>query len=815
MASRRFNGSWEHGFRASGLVALCCLLACGGNDVAGAPLPSLDGGMIDASFADAIAVRPDGEVVRPEAPPAQPPVKTAARRNLYIVAHEDDDLGLMSPDLLSRVLSGEPVRTVYLTSGDAGLECDEYVRSREQGVKVAYAMMAGVDNVWEDRETRVLGKLVRVSRLRDTAIELAFLGFHNGGYTLNVTPDLEALWNGGVATVATRTLDGRSHSDSYTRSDLIAVLRQILSDWKPTHIQTLDSSRLQPLVWPFDHSDHVHSALFALSAILQYDLPHSLSMYRAYNDMFEQPNISSAAEERKKEVFQTYLKHDPKICDTGKVVLCGREADCDPTGFYTDFSRQYRTVVYENVAGLVRGPFGSCVTGDSLNESVKLAPCDRDSRAQHFKVSVDGSITHLPSGLCLDAGASTRGSVLTLARCVDRLQQRFLLTTQRQLRGPDSTCVQADGESMTLRECTLDPRQLDWSPGMFPNFVTGLIEGLTNWEIPDWISYYGSLSFGDVEGDGDDDVCVRRGDGVYCAFADGAGFSSFARVLDDFRDDLGWFAAPYGATVQLGDIDGDGADELCGRGPNGVYCSDWNDATISFDPPELRSADFSDLQGYGADASRYRSLRIVDLDGDGLGDLCARSELGIQCARSAGRTFWPAQSWTSEQFTDAQGWNKEEYGSTLRFGDVDGDGDPDVCGRTKEGILCARNNSAGSFIDPHLWSHTGDFGDGNGWNKQLSYYGSIRLADIDRDGDYDVCGRGPGGLLCSLSTSTAFTIATSLGSADAFSDKSGWQLDRYGSTLGLLDLNLDGFADLCAWGPGYDGKVGLNCSLAD
>jgi hypothetical protein len=453
--------------------------------------------------------------------------------------------------------------------------------------------------------------------------------------------------------------------------------------------------------------------------------------------------------------------------------------------------------------------------GDGVQNTVKLARCDRENRTMHWKVSADGSVQHLGTGLCIDAGASTRGTTLKLAPCADKMQQRFLLTTQKQLRGADGTCVQADGDSLSLQECTLDVRQLDWSPGMYPNFVTGLIEGLTNWEIPDWISYYGSLSFGDVDGDGDDDLCVRRGDGVYCAFSDGAGFSSFARVLDGFRDDQGWFAAPYGSTVQLGDIDGDGAQEICGRGPDGVYCADWNHLTVAFDPPSLRSADFNDGQGYGDAASRYRSLRIVDLDRDGKGDLCARSAGGIFCAHSAGNTYSPAKLWASEEFTDDKGWSREEYGSTLRFGDIDGDGDPDVCGRSKDGILCARNDGGDRFVDPHLWSHTGDFGDGNGWNKQRSYYGSIRLADIDRDGNVDVCGRGPSGLLCSLSTTAAFTAANSLGSADAFSDNSGWQLDRYGSTLGLLDLNLDGFADLCAWGPGYDGKVGLNCSLAD
>jgi hypothetical protein len=818
MLRRRNHGPLDHGLRglrACALFTLCCLLACSEDDGGGTYDSSIDASLPDTSIATD-AVTPDGDAnVTLEPPITMMPPAPIVRRSLYIVAHQDDDLGQMSPDLLMHVAGGEPLRTVYLTSGDAGLDCNDYVRDRETGVKIAYAMMANVPNAWDDSELEVLGKIVRVSHLRGTQVELLFLGFHNGGYTFDITPDLEQLWNGARANVETRTLDGRSRKDTYTRADVIAVLRQLLIDWAPTHIQTLDSSRLQPLVWPFDHSDHVHSALFALAAILQYDGRYSLSMYRTYNGMFEQPNVSPFAAATKKHIFEAYLAHDPKVCDGLTTKLCGRETTCDPPWFYTEFDRQYRTVPYENVSGLVRGPYGTCVVGDAAKRTVKLTVCNPASPQQMLRISEGGSIRHLASGLCLDAGASTRGSALALAPCVDRPSQRFLLTTQRQLRGPDSTCVQSEGETMTLRECTLDPAQLDWTPGMYPNFVTASIEGLASWEIPDSLSSYATLSFGDVEGDGDEDLCVRRSDGVYCSLSDGAGFSSFTRVLDSFRDDEGWAGAATGSTVQLGDIDGDGAHELCGRAPNGIWCADWNKLTLRFDMPERRTSDFGDDQGYGVAASRYRSLRIVDLNDDGMGDLCARSELGVVCARSTGRTFATAQLWTGAQFTDALGWANEEYGSTLRFGDIDGDGDPDVCGRARQGILCARNNGMGSFIDPYMWSHTGDFDDENGWNQRRSYYGSIRLLDVDRDGNVDVCGRGQNGLVCSMSTGTAFTIATSLGSADAFSDSKGWQPDRYGSTLGLLDLNLDNFADLCAWGPGYDGKIGLNCALAD
>jgi hypothetical protein len=300
----------------------------------------------------------------------------------------------MSPDLINRVRSGEPVRTVYLTSGDAGLDCNDYVLEREAGVKLAYAQMAGVESVWDVREVEVLGKLLRKLELRGTQISLLFFGLHNGGYNVEFQPDLEMLWSGGRPQIASRVLDGRSRSDMYTRTELISVLRQLLFDWQPTHVNTLDSSRLQPTVWPFDHSDHVHSALFALAALLQYDRPHSVGMYRSYNEQFEQPNVSTQAAADKLAVFQTYLAHDPKICDTGETVLCGVKADCDLPAFYVGYEyRQYRTVVFENVSGPViartarrRGrhpPMGSCCTSAAASAwTPAAAPAARCSSSR-------------------------------------------------------------------------------------------------------------------------------------------------------------------------------------------------------------------------------------------------------------------------------------------------------------------------------------------------------------------------------------------------------------------------------------------------
>ena len=179
------------------------------------------------------------------------------------------------------------------------------------------------------------------------------------------------------------------------------------------------------------------------------------------------------------------------------------------------------------------------------------------------------------------------------------------------------------------------------------------------------------------------------------------------------------------------------------------------------------------------------AMRFADIDGDGKADACTRTSAGISCARNAGRRFDAARSWLAEM-TDTRGWHDAKYASTVQLADVDGDGRADVCGRGPNGLVCALSTGKG-FGRLERWASAADFADG-----------ALHFGDVNGDGRDDVCGHTREGVVCALSTGHTFTKPTLwLALASDLADAH------------LGDVNGDGRADLCGRTP-----AGLACALA-
>ncbi|HEX6240266.1 MAG TPA: RICIN domain-containing protein [Polyangiales bacterium] len=398
------------------------------------------------------------------APAAAEPVQPWAQRIMLVVAHQDDDMMVTVPDLVGAVRERRTLRTVYVTSGDAGFTCNAYTQGREAGVKAEQAHLAGVPNVWRDEERVVRGKRVRFSYLEGTNQSMAFIGLPNPALFSTNPPEgaLQKLWLGQINQVSTLPYDGRSGVDSYSREELIEVLRALMAEFEPEDVRVLDASQLQIPIYPFEHVDHMGSAMFATAAFTRYARADALTFYPLYSIQFLPANMPPEVVAKRRELTDVYRPHDAKICSTLFTTICGVLTNCDAIAIYEPFwQRNYPTDTLRGSNVQVRAPSGLCLEAISATE-VRLVACNAQRSAQRWSLERGGVVRSSGNGRCLNVSSSARGQVVGLAACQRGFNQQFYVTTQNQLRGPDATCVREDWARGVLDECAPNLFQRNW-----------------------------------------------------------------------------------------------------------------------------------------------------------------------------------------------------------------------------------------------------------------------------------------------------------------------------------------------------------------
>lgn len=230
------------------------------------------------------------------------------------------------------------------------------------------------------------------------------------------------------------------------------------------------------------------------------------------------------------------------------------------------------------------------------------------------------------------------------------------------------------------------------------------------------------------------------------------------------------------------DIDGDGRADACARDSSGLTCSTSKGTALNapFAGPALPDS----LGWFWPTYSS--SLRLGDLNGDGRADACARFTDGLHCWPSTGTGF--GAEW---KLTEVAGlaWNDIDNAATLRLGDLTGDGKADVCLRGDDGLSCwpSTGTGFGPRIAGPAWSNAEGF-------EHPSLFGTIALGDVNGDGKADACARTHTTYDCYLSNGAGFPTKVV---GPALPTLYGFAFARYWSTLRLADVNADGRADLC------------------
>jgi hypothetical protein len=261
-----------------------------------------------------------------------------------------------------------------------------------------------------------------------------------------------------------------------------------------------------------------------------------------------------------------------------------------------------------------------------------------------------------------------------------------------------------------------------------------------------------------------------------------------------------WTQPKHYLTIQLADLTGDGVAELVGRGQNGVQVWRWNAADETWAQTSAGGA-LSDSDGFDQEPYYY-SIQLIDVDHDGASELIARAPGGVQTYKWSGSGWMMVGSngpfgdgagfltgkryksmrasvdatgqawlyglaagadgpgsgaiqihrWTGGHWQPVQtlplpdsGWDRESQFSTLMAADIQGDAQPEFLVRGPRGLHAF--TSSGEPLPMHSQSFT----DAQGWNLAENYSTlQAAVATVTENGGSDartlIIGRGNKGL---------------------------------------------------------------------
>lgn len=239
-------------------------------------------------------------------------------KDLAFVAHLDDDLLFMNPDVASNIEAGGCVRLVYLTASDAG-EGEGYMLGRERGVRAAYAYMAHQPDAWKEDTGIVAGRqIARFTLTGNPRVQLWHMRLKDpwlgkGWGSLTPLSRTESEPNQSVDTLG-------PHAEVYTREQLVDTLAEMIRQYGPTTVRHLDDTISVPytqLCWRcagHGHPDHIASARLAREAMLRAPGNYAETGYIDYPSQERATNLAESEIASKSVIFQHYAWNDYHYC---------------------------------------------------------------------------------------------------------------------------------------------------------------------------------------------------------------------------------------------------------------------------------------------------------------------------------------------------------------------------------------------------------------------------------------------------------------------------------------------------------------------
>ena len=303
--------------------------------------------------------------------------------------------------------------------------------------------------------------------------------------------------------------------------------------------------------------------------------------------------------------------------------------------------------------------------------------------------------------------------------------------------------------------------------------------------------YYATIQAGDLDGDGDDELLGRGIAGMYVYEWNAAAGQwqllsqgTSGAAFGALSDVQGWDAPNYYPTIQTADLDGDGDGELLARNAVGLHVYQWHASTHSFAQSGQPLAAMSDSSF--AEPEYYTTIQTADLDGQGGDEVLARSEFGIDVYSWSGGQ-WTQVSTGDPNLSDLESWNQVQYYSTIQTANVDGQPGAELVARSAGGVeVWAWDESTTSFNQ--LGGALGPTSDGNDWNE-VQYYSTIQTGDLDGDGAAELIGRGAGGMVVWKWDSGAAAFEQLGGELSVFSDDQGWAHPQYYLTIQTAQID--------------------------